>query len=110
MYISKHILEGEQFYRKYWEMGNARSWTKIQKWAKANGILTSRGQYPNRMSCFKAAWRWAFYHQDVAKQIAQPFVEFDDEQWQKEFLQKGVSAYQNKKYKYMLQEYNQRSK
>lgn len=110
MYISKMTLDGREFYKRYWEMGNARSWLKISKWAKMNGVLTSRGQYPNKMSCFKAAWRWAFYHQDDAKQIAQPFAKLDEQQWEKEFLEKGWVAYQNKKYKKMLEEYNKNHK
>lgn len=102
-------LDGEQIFKKWASMGKAKSWLKMQKWARAENIFNPvTGKRPYRMTLFKAAWRWAWHHQDEARKLAVTALDaedWDDTRWKFEFLDKAASAYQNPRYIRALEEF-----
>lgn len=49
-------------------MGDARSLTKLNKWAEANGIRNPvTGKPPSKVACYKAMWRWASLKENQRK-------------------------------------------
>ena len=65
-------LNGEVLFRKYYEMGDAKSITRLRKFAISQGMMSSTGKEPTDMGVWKAMWRWASLkeNRDAAWMIA----------------------------------------
>lgn len=61
----KSYLNGEKLFRKYFEMGEAKSVSRLAAWAIADGMakpIKQTKQNPNglpNMGVWKSMWRWA---------------------------------------------------
>jgi hypothetical protein len=51
--LREAYLDGEFLYRHYYEMGDGRSYKRLQKYMEGEGIETTT------MGIWKAVWRWA---------------------------------------------------
>ena len=57
--LREKYLDGEKLFRKYYEMGESRSFALLAEWATLEGMKSSKGQIPTPMGVWKAMWRWA---------------------------------------------------
>jgi len=67
----KMILEGDVIFKYYYiDMGIARSYNKLQRWADEKyGINPVTGKSYTTGALWQAAWRWALKNLDEAKKI-----------------------------------------
>ena len=52
-------MDGEVLYRKYFELGDAASFVRLQRFAEFKGMVDSKGNIPTLMGIWKSMWRWA---------------------------------------------------
>lgn len=57
--LREKYLDGENLFRKYYEMGDAKSIGRLTKYAISQGMTSSSGQEPTQMGVWKSMWRWA---------------------------------------------------
>lgn len=105
MSFAMKYLDGEELFRTYWGMGEAKSITRLKKWYESNDKPRNprTGKYPDRMGLWKSMWRWAVDNMDDAYEIVnKAFMANGEtmtrERWQKEMLSKATSSYQNSNY------------
>ena len=60
-------LNGDVLFRKYYEMGDAKSITRLRKFAISQGMVSSTGKEPTDMGVWKAMWRWASLKENAYK-------------------------------------------
>jgi len=67
----KKILDGESIFKYYYiEMGDARSYNKLARWASAKwGRNPETRKDWTTGAVWQAAWRWAFENLDYAKRV-----------------------------------------
>ncbi len=64
--LKEKYLDGEKLFKRYIEMGEARSVYLLCEYAILEGMISSKGQQPTPMGCWKAMWRWVSVNKDVA--------------------------------------------
>lgn len=57
--LREKYLDGEKLYRKYFEMGDAKTIDRLVRWSISQGMKSSKGNEPTHMGVWKAMWRWA---------------------------------------------------
>jgi hypothetical protein len=105
-------IDGEKVFRYYWEvMGTARSYIKLSKWAKTEGMSNpTTGKSPTSMAVWFAVWRWAIKNQEIAYTIYNKALSdnggfINKEQW-KEFIDEKAEVCLNERgYKKFRQDY-----
>ena len=85
-------MDGGVLYRKYWEMGDARSIGRLVKYVEGK-----TGTKPTHMGVWKAMWRWASLREnrDLAWEIYSQWNEVTLEQWQSDMLERIRQAWQH---------------
>ena len=64
--LKEKYLDGEKLFKKYIEMGETRSVYLLCEYAILEGMISSTGQEPTPMGCWKSIWRWASTHKESA--------------------------------------------
>lgn len=80
--LKEGYLDGEKLFRKYYEMGDARSIVRLATWAISIGMaqpIKKTKSNPNGLPCmgvWKAMWRWASLRENfqAAWEIHQQFT------------------------------------
>lgn len=94
--LKEKYLDGELLFRKYYEMGEARSIERLRRFATSQGMTSSTGKEPTPMGVWKAMWRWASLKENcqAAYEIYHKwtFKEFDE--WEKDMLKTIKTAWQ----------------
>src|SRR5512147_842675 len=101
--LKSSYLDGEKLFRKYYEMGDAKSTSRLAAWAIAEGMakpVKVTKKNPNGlpvMGVWKAMWRWAslkenrvkayqIYYDSLFKQGGQ--MSFDE--WAKDMIETKI--------------------
>jgi hypothetical protein len=97
-YLTKHA---KKLFTVYWEeMGNARSFNKLQKWCLKRQIVEPRSlNQPTRMGLWKAMWRWAAKNRDEAFEIYSKAPGTYPEEWSEMIVKYSRTSFQNKTFK-----------
>lgn len=94
----RKFMPGEDLFKVYYGMGDAHSTIRLQKYALSKGVVNPKTlTVPNRMSLWKAMWRWAYQNPAKAKEIYTQTNDITDTQWKLTLAKNAKSAYQNKK-------------
>jgi hypothetical protein len=113
--LTEKYLDGEVLFRKYFEMGDAKSYGRLARWALSEGM--ARKINPSKsnpdglphMGVWKSMWRWASTHGDQAWKIYLEHVpDASYEQWILDMRDKILTAWQyttNSRYERFLKEY-----
>jgi hypothetical protein len=100
--LEKKYLDGEQLYKVYWkEMGNARSFNKLQKWCLSHQIVNPKTlTVPTRMGLWKAMWRWAAKNREKAFAIySKAETAVTPEEWDEMIVKYSRTSFQNATFK-----------
>jgi hypothetical protein len=102
--LRESFMDGELLYRKYWEMGDVRSFARLQL-----SVKESTGILPTQMGVWKCIYRWASMNKNTAYQIyKENDGEFDLDVWVEDMKLKIRRAWQHNtegKYNRFLKEY-----
>jgi hypothetical protein len=101
--LKEKYLDGEILFRKYFEMGGARTISKLRKFAVSQGMTSSTGKEPTPMGVWKAMWRWASLKEncDVAYEIYHKWTNSNAAEWNEYMLKTIQTAWQfNTVFKY----------
>lgn len=85
----KKYLDGEKLFRKYYEMGEAKSIQRLANWAISVGMATHiKSTKANQrglpaMGVWKSMWRWATLkeNRDMAWEIVHQYDTVSKEKW-----------------------------
>lgn len=64
--LREKFLDGEKLFYKYIDMGETRTIELLTEWAISQGMTSSSGTEPSQMGVWKAVWRWASLHKNLA--------------------------------------------
>lgn len=108
--LREKYLDGERLFIKYFEMGDAKSISRLTRWAISEGMTGSKGQEPTAMGVWKSMWRWASLRDNFQK-AWEIYCKFNPNaswmDYREDMLLNIKSAWQhttNAKYKKFLQE------
>lgn len=109
--LKEKYLDGEKLFRKYYEMGESRSFGLLAEWATLEGMKSSSGKTPTPMGVWKAMWRWASLNENKGlawKIYNQSVPNSSMSDWAKDMVKVKIpSAWQhqtNAKYQKFLKE------
>lgn len=100
--LKEKYLDGELLFRKYYEMGDARSINRLSRWAIAEGMakptkVSRKNPYGlPTMGVWKAMWRWASLKDNcqVAFEIYRKWTGNDIDDWNEHMLKTIKTAWQ----------------
>jgi hypothetical protein len=61
------MYPAEEMFRLHWE--GHKTYDAVAKWCKENGVKSTKGATPLKMTVLKTLWRWAYANHDTAKEI-----------------------------------------
>lgn len=102
--LREKYLDAERLFRKYVSDGVSRNIKSLTEWAIAEGMTSSNGGEPTPMGCWKAMWRWASTHKELAWELMKDEtfgtkrrpIQYTREQWEADMiLIKIPSAWQH---------------
>lgn len=114
--LREKYLDAEALFRKYIDDGETRTIKGLTEWARVQGMKSSNGDQPTEMGVWKAIWRWASTHKELAWELMkdQTFgysksrFKYTRETWEQDMIQVKIrSAWQHatqaKKNKFLRQ-------
>lgn len=94
--LKEKYLDGEVLFRKYYEMGDARTIQRLRKFAVSQGMSSSTGKEPTPMGVWKAMWRWASLKENCqsAFEIYRTWTSKEFDEWNEYMLKTIKTAWQ----------------
>ena len=111
----KKVLDGEQLFNYYYiEMGDARSYNKLTRWASEKwGKNPETNRDWTSSAVWQAAWRWAFDHLDYAKDmyekataVTRNHAPMSDDEWYESLSQYARSCMTKGQYQRFLNKHS----
>ena len=96
--LDKKYLPGKELFRVYYlEMGNGRSFGRLQKWCLSHQIVNPKTlNVPTRMGLWKAMWRWAAKNREEAWEIlSESTIDIPPEEWDELIKKHSMTSFQN---------------
>ncbi len=95
--LQEKYMDGEVLFRKYFEMGDAKSFLRLRNFCVSKGMVSPTGSAPTAMGMWKSMWRWASLkeNKDTAWEVYREFnQEVSYEDWVTSMKDKIKKAWQ----------------